>query len=74
MLYSRKKLYWGNNNNNIKKKKTKDVIVSSTGKFIYLFIWATPAAYGGSQARSPIGAIAPGLRQSHSNARSEPCL
>ena len=27
-----------------------------------------PAAYGGSQARGPIGAVATGLRQSHSNA------
>ena len=36
--------------------------------------WAAPAAYGGSQARGPIGAIATGLRQSHSNAGSEPRL
>ena len=49
--------------------------------FIYLFIlsffaisWADPAAYGGSQARGPIGAVATGLRQSHSNAESEPRL
>ena len=47
--------------------------------FIYFFIFcpfvfsrAAPAAYGGSQARGPIGAVAAGLR--HSNARSEPCL
>ena len=56
--------------------------------FIYLFIftylflffclfaisWAAPAAYGGSQARGPIGAVATGLRQSHSNAGPEPRL
>ena len=36
--------------------------------------WAAPAAYGGSQARGPIGAVATSLRQSHSNAGSEPCL
>ena len=49
--------------------------------FIYLFIfvfllflWAAPAAYGGSQARGRIGAVATGLRQSHSNAGSEPRL
>ena len=56
--------------------------------FIYLFVffvffvvvvvvaisWAAPAAYGGSQARGPIGAVATGLRQSHSNAGSEPRL
>ena len=36
--------------------------------------WAAPAAYGGSQARGPIGAVAAGLRQSHSNAGSEPRL
>ena len=47
--------------------------------FIYLlvfllFLWATPAVYGGSQARGRIGAVAAGLRQSHSNAGSEPRL
>ena len=36
--------------------------------------WAAPAAYGGSQARGQIGAVAAGLLQSHSNARSEPRL
>ena len=36
--------------------------------------WAAPAAYGGSQARGLIGAGATGLRQSHSNAGSEPRL
>ena len=35
---------------------------------------AAPAAYVGSQARGPIGAAAAGLRQSHSNAWSEPHL
>ena len=36
--------------------------------------WAAPAAYGGSQARGPIGAVATGLRHSHSNTKSELCL
>ena len=36
--------------------------------------WAAPAAYGGSQARGLIGAVATGLRQSHSNSGSEPRL
>ena len=45
---------------------------------IYLFLsfclfWATPAAYGGSQVRGLIGAVAPGLHQSHSNAGSKLC-
>ena len=31
-------------------------------------------AYGGSQARGPIGAVAASLRQSHSNVGSEPSL
>ena len=35
---------------------------------------ASPAAYGSSQARGQMGAIAGGQRHSHSNARSEPCL
>ena len=43
--------------------------------FVFVAIsWAAPAAYGGSQARGPIGAVATGLRQSHSNAGSEPRL
>ena len=48
--------------------------------FIYLFIYLSyvfldrTEAYGDSQARGRIGAAAAGLRQSHSNARSKPCL
>ena len=47
--------------------------------FFYFFClfaisWATPVAYGGSQARGLIGAIAAGLCQSHSNTGSELCL
>ena len=49
--------------------------------FIYLFIyclfaisWATSVACGGSQARGLIGAVATGLRQSHSHTGSEPRL
>jgi len=51
--------------------------------FVFFFVvvvvfvaisWAAPAAYGGSQARGPIRAVATGLRQSHSNAGSEPRL
>ena len=47
--------------------------------FVFFFVvvvvvaisWAAPAAYGGSQARGRIGAVATGLHQSHSNAGSE---
>ena len=46
--------------------------------FVCLFVWvffvffgATPAAYGGSQARGLIGAVGTGPHQSHSNAGSE---
>jgi len=45
--------------------------------FVVVFVaisLAAPAAYGGSQARGPIAAVAAGLRQSHSNAGSEPRL
>ena len=43
--------------------------------FVFFAIsWAVPAACGGSQARGRIGAVATGLRQSHSNSGSEPCL
>ena len=48
----------------------------SSSCFIYLFIYlcfrATPTAYGGSQARGLIGAVADSLR--HSNAGSEMLL
>ena len=39
--------------------------------FIVFFFRATPAAYGGSQARGLIEATAAGLHQSHSNTRSK---
>ena len=45
--------------------------------FVFVVVaisWAAPVAYGGSQARGRIGAVATGLRQSHSNAGSEPRL
>ena len=46
--------------------------------FFFFFVFCPfkviPSAYGGSQARGPIRAAAKGLRQSHSNAGSEPCL
>ena len=40
----------------------------------FLLFRAAPTEYGGSQARSLIGAVAAGLHHSHSNARSELCL
>ena len=44
--------------------------------FICLFAFsrAAPEAYGGPQARGQIGAVATGLRQSHSNVGSKPSL
>ena len=42
--------------------------------FLFLLFRAALVAYGGSQARGLIGAVAAVLRQSHSNARSDPCL
>ena len=46
---------------------------------IYLLIYfclfrATPMAYGSSQAKEQIGAIAAGLNHSHGNVGSESCL
>ena len=38
------------------------------------FLGPLPAAYGGSQARGLIGAVAAALRHSHSNAGSKPSL
>ena len=53
-----------------------------TSLLLYLFFFflsfchfgAAPAAYGGSQARGQIGAVAASLHQSHSNAGSQPRL
>ena len=42
--------------------------------FFFFFFWAAPTAYGRSQARGPIEAVATGPRQSHSNTGSEPHL
>ena len=42
--------------------------------FFFLLFRADPVAYGGSQARGPIGAEAASLHHSHKNVRSEPCL
>ena len=39
--------------------------------FFFLSFRAAPAAYGGSQARDPIRAVAAGLHHRHSNTRSE---
>ena len=49
--------------------------LSASGTFFFfVFSRATPMAYGGSQARGPIGAVAASLHHSHSNAGSEPHL
>ena len=42
--------------------------------FFFAFSRAAPVAYGGSQARGLIRAVAAGLYHSHSNSGSEPCL
>ena len=55
----------------------------NTGSFIYLFLFyfylfslfrATPMAFGGSQARGLIRAVAAGLGDSRSNTKPEPRL
>ena len=40
----------------------------------FLLFRAEGAAHGSSQARGPIRATAAGLRHSHGNAESKPCL
>ena len=42
--------------------------------FVCFFFRATAAAYGVSQARGLIGAVASGLHHNHSNSGSEPLL
>ena len=49
---------------------TKDLLEISFFFCLFAIPWAAPAAYGGSQVRGGIGAIAAHLHQSHSNARS----
>ena len=44
------------------------------GFVFFVFSRAALAGCGGSQARGQIGAVAAGLRQSHSNSGSELCL
>ena len=41
---------------------------------LFAISWAAPMAYGGSQARGLIGAVAADLCHSHSNAGSESLL
>ena len=50
------------------------VVVVAVVVVVVAISWAAPVAYGGSQARGRIGAVAASLRQSHSNAGSEPRL
>ena len=54
-------------------------IITDSFLFLFFFVFllflrAAPAAYGGSQARGPIGTAAASLRQSHSKVGSEPRL
>ena len=48
--------------------------MSSAFFFFFLLFGATGGAYGSSQVRSRIGAMAAGLHHSHSNSRFKPCL
>ena len=60
-------------------KPRSGIAVSYGSSFFFFFFffclfdisWAAPAAYGGSQARGLIGAVATDLHHSYSNARSE---
>ena len=59
--------------------KTKYNIVNHFNHFffflgLFAISWAASTAYGGSQARGLIRAVAASLRQSHSNMESEPRL
>ena len=47
-------------------------LCSVSGFFVFVFVFrVVPAAYGGSQARGQIGAVAAGLHHNHSNKGSE---
>ena len=49
-------------------------MVTTAKHFFFLNFRAAPTAYGRSQARGRIGAVATNLHHSHSKARSEPRL
>ena len=51
--------------------KTEQILSFYSLFLFFVFSGATPAAYGGSQARGLIRAIAAGLHHSHSHTRSE---
>ena len=51
-----------------------NLMLSENFFFFFAFSRAVPMAYGGSQARGLIGAVAAGLHHNHSNAGSEPRL
>ena len=57
-----------------KQKQPSQTWFSLSFFFFFAFSRAAPEAYGGPPARDWIGAAASGLRQSHSNAGSEPHL
>ena len=58
-----------------KKKKTKKKLILFFFLFVFLFfLGPLPVAYGGSQTRGRIGAVAAGPRQNHSNTGSKPRL
>ena len=48
-----------------------ELLVNLKKKFFFNLFRAAAAAYGGSQARGPITAVAASLHHSNSNARSE---
>ena len=51
-----------------------NIVVRKISFCLFVISWAAPVAYGGSQARGQIGAVAAGLHQGHSKAGSEPRL
>ena len=55
----------------LKKNQGKGIFFSF---FFFFFFRGAPVAYGGSQARGRIRAVAATLHQSHSNMESELCL
>ena len=50
------------------------IVLFSFSFSFFCFLGPHPVAYGGSQARGRIRAVAAGLRPSHSNVRSKPRL
>ena len=72
--YDKTLVIYNKTKNKIWKKTYIIIIIITIIILSFVFFRAAPVAYGGSQARGRIRAVTVSLRQSHSNAKTEPHL